>query len=127
MTEYKVKTSKYYMWQKRTNSEMYLLQLSFWILRRNNVINVNYKHNKLLQFEWIYSQNIDEMETGENLDFKTLIVFNSKVIPKIYSRIRYTFLNMIFTIDMFLRPKKRKELEDFCNDINKALREKHND
>ena len=124
MTEYKVKTSKYYMWQKRTNSEMYLLQLSFWILRRNNVINVNYKHNKLLQFEWIYSQNIDEMETGENLDFKTLIVFNSKVIPKIYSRIRYTFLNMIFTIDMFLRPKKRKELEDFCNDINKAFEEK---
>ena len=77
-----------------------------------------------MQFEWIYSQNIDEMETGENLDFKTLIVFNSKVIPKIYSRIRYTFLNMIFTIDMFLRPKKRKELEDFCNDINKAFEEK---
>mgnify|MGYP003115455033 CR=1 FL=1 len=50
-----------------------------------------------------------------------------KVIVKIYLMVRYTFLNMIFTIDMFLRPKKRKELEDFCNDMNKTLRKKQND
>ena len=105
------KNNKFFMCRKHTDKYKYMLQVSFWLLRRNQIVNINYKKNQFMQFEWIYSKNIDKSQLDEVLRYKTLIAFNIKTLK--LHKAKDLFLNALFKIKMFLFPKKRTEVEEF--------------